>query len=102
MKVASRSGFFVFLGGILAARNVVHVRAAFTLEGPPINTIRTDIAPISVPLTAVLAPRQHIGDLLVPELHLGELLPPAPAPYGELMSLQVHFGGFMSFVPMGK
>jgi hypothetical protein len=35
MKVASRSGFFVFLGGILAARNVVHVRAAFTLQPPP-------------------------------------------------------------------
>ena len=35
MKVASRSGFLVFLGGILAARNVVHVRAAPTLQPPP-------------------------------------------------------------------
>jgi hypothetical protein len=35
MKIASRSGFLVFLGGILAARNVVHVRAAFTLQPPP-------------------------------------------------------------------
>jgi hypothetical protein len=31
MKLASRSGFIVFLGGIFAARNVAHVRASFTL-----------------------------------------------------------------------
>jgi hypothetical protein len=42
MKVASRSGFFVFLGGILAARNVVHVRAAFTLSPPPIPDMSLD------------------------------------------------------------
>jgi len=35
MKAASRSGFLVFLGGIFAARNVVHVRAAPTLQPPP-------------------------------------------------------------------
>jgi len=35
MKVASRSGFLIFLGGIFAARNVVHVRAAPTIQPPP-------------------------------------------------------------------
>jgi hypothetical protein len=50
MKVASRSGFFVFLGGILAARNVVHVRAAFTLSPPPIPKMSLNhISSISTP-----------------------------------------------------
>ena len=42
MKLASRSGFFVFLGGIFAARNVAHVRAAFTLPSP-LQSTTTDI-----------------------------------------------------------
>jgi len=76
MKVASRSGFFVFLGGILAARNVAHVRAAFTLEAPVMNTGITDLSPASVPSTALLAPPQYVGDLVAPHVHTGELLPP--------------------------
>jgi len=112
MKVASRSGFFVFLGGILAARNVVHVRAAFTLEAPPpVSSICTDLAPIAVSSSAVLAPEQHVGDLLVPQLHLGEVLAPqlslgellAPeVQLGEVMSPRVRMQGFMSWLPMGK
>src|SRR5277367_1945437 len=39
MKVVSRSGFLVFLGGIFAARNVVHVRAAPTLQPPPAENL---------------------------------------------------------------
>jgi len=36
MKIASKSGFLLFLGGIFAARNVVHVKAMHmpSLEPP--------------------------------------------------------------------
>ena len=62
MKVASRSGFMVFLGGILAARNVVHVRAALTIQPPPFASVFTDLIPAVT--TALIAPQFHLGALV--------------------------------------
>ena len=61
MKVASRSGFFVFLGGIFAARNVVNVRAAFTLQPPLVANFFTDLIPAIT--TTLIAPQVHVGEL---------------------------------------
>jgi hypothetical protein len=52
MKLTSRSGFIVFLGGIFAARNVAHVHAAFTLPSP-VQSTTTDV---SIRLPAGLQP----------------------------------------------
>ena len=101
MKVASRSGFFVFIGGILAARNVVHVRAAFTLEAPPATSMCTDLAAMPISSSAVLAPQTYVSDLLAPQIHLGELLAPQ-IHIGELISPQVNMGGLMTWLPAGK
>ena len=46
MKIASRSGFCVFLGGIFAARNVVHVRAEFTLSPPTDDSLCIPAPPV--------------------------------------------------------
>lgn len=62
MKVASKSGFFVFLGGIFAARNVAHVRAALTLPSPPTVNMITDLVPAIT--TALIAPPVHVGALM--------------------------------------
>jgi hypothetical protein len=62
MKVASRSGFMVFLGGILAARNVVHVRAALTIQAPPFTNRFTDLIPAVT--TAFIAPQFHLGAIV--------------------------------------
>jgi hypothetical protein len=62
MKVASRSGFMVFLGGILAARNVVHARAVLTIQPPPITSVFTDLIPAVT--TALIAPQFHLGTVV--------------------------------------
>jgi hypothetical protein len=61
MKVASKSGFLVFLGTIFAARNVAHVRAALTLPSPPAANMITDLIPAIT--TALTAPPVYIGAL---------------------------------------
>jgi len=47
MKIASKSGFLLFLGGIFAARNVVHVKAMPSLE-PPALIKCIDAPPLSI------------------------------------------------------
>ena len=61
MKVASKSGFFVFLGGIFAARNLAHVHAALTLPSPPSMNMITDLVPAIT--TALIARPVYLGAL---------------------------------------
>jgi hypothetical protein len=69
MKVASRSGFLVFLGGIFAARNVAHVRAAFTLP-PPRSDSLNDFLRI---MSNEVLPLQLDSSALIPYTPLLEL-----------------------------
>ena len=84
MKVASKSGFLVFLGGIFAARNVAHVRAALTLPSPPTSNMITDLVPAIT--TALIAPPAYIGALIAPQMYVGALAPWSPPK--QLMELQ--------------
>jgi hypothetical protein len=77
MKVASKSGFLVFLGGIFAARNVAHVRAALTLPCPPASSMITDLIPAMT--TALIVPPVYIGALIAPQMFVGVMVPWSPA-----------------------